>query len=205
MYAYLRHYLLLVLSILACLPPTAAVAQEKSVLQDRPTVYLVPFGNISKEFVDQIAAHIEGTHRLIVAKEQRKAITKQMLDYLRRQVPAHELIGFMEPRYLKAARAGSAIYLGITNYDMYIAGVDWQFAFAARKPPGLAVVSTYQMDPVNLGKSDDPVETLGRAKKMVSKMIGHLYLNLPDSDDPKSLMYDKIRTLEDLDRISDKL
>lgn len=182
----------------------AAQAQTAAQSPDRPVVYLVPFGGVPQELVEQIAAHIEQAHGLTVSKQHRKSLTKQMLDYLRRQVPAHELIGFMEPRYLRAAKAGKAIYLGLTAYDMYIEGVDWEFAFAARKPPGVAVVSTYRMDPVSYGEVDNPSVTLARAKKMVSKMIGHLHLGLADSDDPGNLMYGRVRSLADLDRLGDR-
>ncbi len=201
---YARIFALFVALALGC-AVSIAQAQSSERQAERPVVYLVPFGDISQEVVDQVALHIENSHGLRVIIQHRKSLTKQMIDYLRRQAPAQEFVNFMEPRFVRTERkTGDAIYLGLTNYDMYVAGLDWEFAFAARKAPGVAIVSNYRMDPTSYHETEDVPLTIARTKKMVSKMIGHLYRELPESDDPNSLMYKRIRTLADLDRVSDK-
>jgi len=40
-----------------------------------------------------------------------------------------------------------------------------------------------------------------RLRKMVTKNIGVLYYELPTTDDPRSVMYDGINSVEDLDNM----
>lgn len=190
----------LLLAGCASLPVADAQAADAN---ERADVVLLPFGDIPNATVEQLAAHIRDTHKLVVSIAQRKSITKQMIDYERRQVAAQEFIAYLEPRYFRQQREPRAVYLGVTNYDLYVQGLDWEYAFAARKPPGLAVVSGYRMDPFNFDQPPNDALVLQRMRKMVSKTLGDLHFGLKDSDDPKSLMYGGIRTLEDLDRVGD--
>ena len=67
-------------------------------------------------------------------------------------------------------------------------------------PPGqghLAVVSTAHLDDGLLGNKTQ------RLQKMVTKDIGILYFGLPQSDDPKSVLYKDVLGPIDLDRMSE--
>jgi len=166
------------------------------------TIHLVPIGAVGAELRDRLADYLEKRFTLPVKKHPQISLTKQMIDYTRRQVPAQEIFDVLEPKRAQLLRDGRGIVIGLTAYDMYIKGLDWEFAFAAREEPSLAAVSTFRMDEANQGRRGDEALLLARLEKMTAKLIGALALGLPDSSDPASGMYGRIRNLEDLDRIS---
>ncbi|GAB4179859.1 MAG: hypothetical protein OHK0026_13420 [Rhodocyclaceae bacterium] len=168
------------------------------------TVHLVPIGSFSPERIDRLAAYLEKRFGLAVRKHPQVSLTKQMIDYSRRQVPAQEILDVLEARRIEWLRQERGIVIGLTSYDMYIRGLDWDFAFAAREEPALAAVSTWRMDEANLGKRSDEERLFERLKKMASKMVGALALGRPASEDPASGMFGAVRSLEDLDRMGEE-
>jgi predicted Zn-dependent protease len=102
------------------------------------------------------------------------------------------------------AASKSAVLIGITTQDMYTLGQDWTFCFGWRRiEQRVAIVSTARMD---LHYPEEPrgQATLSRRlRKVITKDIGILYYGKPPSSDPKSVLYDRILGLEELDRVSD--
>lgn len=168
------------------------------------TIHLVPIGDFPRATADRLAAAIAKRFGLAVRIEPRVSLTRQMIDYARRQVPAQEIFDVLEPKRTRLLKDARGVIIGLTTYDMYIRGIDWTFAFAAREPPALAAVSAWRMDETNYGRRADDDLLFARLEKMVAKNIGALYLGLKESDDPASGMFGAVRSLEDLDRIGAK-
>jgi hypothetical protein len=89
------------------------------------------------------------------------------------------------------------VVIALVDRDMYIADSTWNYAYGLRDKGHLAVVSTAHLDDGLLGN------TTQRLQKMVTKDIGILYFGLPQSDDPKSVLYKNVLGPVDLDRMSE--
>jgi len=88
---------------------------------------------------------------------------------------------------------------------MYIARKDWRFAFGWRDAhTPTAVVSTARM---NLHYSDQPFWGSSaniRLRKVVTKDIGIFYYGLSQSDNPRSVLYNGILGIQELDAVGEE-
>jgi len=85
---------------------------------------------------------------------------------------------------------------------MYIAQYDWQFTFSWRQERKYAVVSDARM---RLGAKVVPAEKVAsRLRKMVTKNIGVLYFHLPQSNDPRSVLYKSVGGISELDYMGEE-
>ena len=109
----------------------------------------------------------------------------------------------MKSRYANLAADPNAVVIGLTDEDMYIRGEKWQYAFSYRSGGRFAVVSSARMNPVNLGGEANDVLTESRMRKMVLKNIGVLFYFYPTNHDPKSVLYDGVAGVEDLDNMGE--
>jgi predicted Zn-dependent protease len=82
---------------------------------------------------------------------------------------------------------------------MYIASLDWRFAFNLRSDGHLAVMSIAVIQ----GRSADHELVMRRLQKMVTKNIGILYYGLHGNDDPGSVLYRNVGGNSELDRMSE--
>jgi len=71
----------------------------------------------------------------------------------------------------------------------------WAFAFSVRNE-SVAVISTFRMNPRNLGAGMNDAVLQSRLRKMVAKNVALLLYNLPASSDPHSLLFDGIDGVE---------
>jgi predicted Zn-dependent protease len=126
-----------------------------------------------------------------------------VVDYSRRQLVAEELIKEMKHRYPEIASDRTVILIGITLKDMFISGYPWQFAFSWRESGRFAVVSAGRMDPAFFGKPYDEFLLQLRMKKMVTKNVGLMYFGRFQSSDPKSVLYQSILKIDDLERVGE--
>jgi len=99
----------------------------------------------------------------------------------------------------------NAIIIGLTSQDMYIARKDWRLAFGRRDAhTPTAVVSTARM---NLHYSDQPFWGSSaniRLRKVVTKDIGIFYYGLSQSDNPRSVLYNGILGIQELDAVGEE-
>ena len=123
-----------------------------------------------------------------------------VVDYSRRQLVAEELIKEMTRSYPEIASDRTVILIGITLKDMFIRGYPWKFAFSWREGGRFAVVSAGRMDPAFFGKPFDEFLLQLRMKKMITKNVGLMYFGHFQSSDPKSVLYQSILSIDDLDR-----
>lgn len=167
-------------------------------------VYLIQIGDFPLDATDKLAAYIQQRFKLQVTKLPRMSLTKQMIDYARRQVPANEIFDALEPKRLRLLKESKGLIIGLTTYDMYIRGIDWPFVFAAREAPALAAVSSWRMDELNEGKRANNELMLARLKKMVAKNVGIMLLGYEESQDPKSGMFGPVMNVEQLDAMGEE-
>ncbi len=91
---------------------------------------------------------------------------------------------------------------GFVTDDLYIRGrPDWRWAFGPRDEAHLGVVSTARMS-AGSGLFHDVIES-ARLRKMATRDIGVLYFGLPLSTDRRSVLYQDILGVDDLDAMGE--
>ena len=125
------------------------------------------------------------------------------IDKRRQQVIAEEAVELIKLKYPDIVADPNAVIIGLTDEDMYIRNKNWQYAFGYWRQKRFAVVSSARMNPANLGGSADEVLTDSRLRKMVLKNIGVLFYLYPTNFNPKSVLYNEIDGVEDLDKMSE--
>jgi predicted Zn-dependent protease len=105
------------------------------------------------------------------------------------------------PEYTSDPRA---ILIGFTSDDIYPTSQNWKFAFGWRLGSShAAVVSTARMSLHYIGQPMDLNLSETRLRKMVTKDIGILYYGLPQNQNPKSVLYNGIMGIEELDQVGE--
>jgi hypothetical protein len=116
----------------------------------------------------------------------------------RGQLIAEVLARELQPRCRRDTTA-TPFVIGVTGEDMYLQSYPrWRFAFSYRREPCVAVVSYARMHI----EASAQVRA-SRLRKMTAKNLGILVYKLPPSKDPRSLMFDQILGIEDLDFIDE--
>jgi predicted Zn-dependent protease len=167
-------------------------------------VYFVPLGATDPPFLDSVAAHLE--QQLPAPRRQagRAPLDESVVDNRRRQLVAEALIALMRRGYPREAEDGSAVLIGITAHDLYIASyTKWRWAFSFRMDERFAGVSTARMDDAAWGGAPDAQRLEVRLRKMVTKNLGVLYFGLDQTSDRRSVMFGPTASARTFDPASD--
>jgi len=189
---------LLAALVLLWLPLPAASAHRFAPRAGRrPVLYLVAFDRRSGQQLPRLARAArrrEVRVRILPALRPAPAA----FDPARRQWVAQGLIGEIQHSYPWLRRA-RAVVIGLTGADMYIPGLPWRFAFGTGGAGNVAVIATRRMDPKFFGLAYDDELFRSRLDKMFLRYLGALVLGLPTNNDPYSVLRASIRSLDDLD------
>jgi predicted Zn-dependent protease len=168
-----------------------------------PEVYLLPLDDFPHELAQQLQAFFRDEQGIAVGVLPGVALSDEVVDFEREQVIADRLIEAIEAERPPEA-AGMAI-IGLTEHDMYmLQKPEWAWVFSLRdESRRIAVVSTARMDERNYGQPPNAQLLRERAEKMVGKNVGVLYLGLPATEDPRSVMFNDITSLFALDYIDE--
>jgi YD repeat-containing protein len=165
-------------------------------------IYLVPIGGVQGLGLDQLPEFYRSHHGLSVQLLDPIPLEPKARNSARKQLIFGELIKLMHARNPHLAKDKSAFLIGITDEDMYIETVDWNFAYTAYNPPQRAgVVSSARFIPHPLAGNEKLLRA--RIRKMVSRTMGVVVFNLPRSNDPSSVMYRDLYGSSSADLMSD--
>ena len=204
-----KHGALRAAFTLACLLLVAACADrgeyvpvDKQKLKGSGTVYFVPLGDFPPDVVESLIPHYRDKYGLDIKTAPAVPLAAEAINPRRRQLIAEAAVDLMKQAHPELANDPKAILIGLTNVDMYIARYDWQFTFSWRGEGKYAVVSNARM---SLGSTVLPAEKVeSRLRKMVTKNIGILYYRLPQSDDPRSVLYKNVGGISELDYMGEE-
>ncbi len=166
-------------------------------------LYFVPLGDFSAASLTKFANSTKQKTGIDVIVTQPLPFALATVDKRRQQVIAEEAINLMRGRYPELASDPNAILIGLTNEDLFIRAHDDQYAFCYRMLERFAVVSSARMDQTNLGGSANDLLTESRMRKMLLKNIGILYYRLPVNHNPKSLLFEDVEEVADLDKMGE--
>jgi predicted Zn-dependent protease len=168
----------------------------------RGPVYLVHLGAPRKVSLDPLRDYYRQHLGLDVTVLAPISLDPSTFDPRRRQFVGERLVQWMKRRFPDLASNREATVIGILEENMY--AFDWNLAFSYRTEGRFGVVSSYWMTPPRYRIWSREGLIQSRVRKMVTKNIGVLVYALPLSSDPTSLLYDGIRSAEDLDLVQER-
>ena len=180
-----------------------AHSQTASGLDER-TAYFIPLGNFSAPATAELAAHYKRKFGIGIVCLPAIPLDASTFDGHRHQLIAEDVIELIKRTYPKLAEDPDAVVIGLTESDMYIRAKNWQYAFSYWVDSRFAVVSNARMNPANLGQPASAELLNTRFRKMVMKNIGILYYEMPPNSNPRSVLYNKIDGVEELDRMGEE-
>jgi tetratricopeptide (TPR) repeat protein len=183
----------------------AALAQSRTAsgLDDR-AVYFIPLGDFSSSDAAELATYYKKKFDIGIVCLPAVPLDPSTFDDHRNQLIAEDVIDLIKRTYPKLVDDPDAIVFGLTDSDMYVRQKTWRFAFSYSVDARFAVVSNARMNPTNLGQPASAELLNTRFRKMVMKNIGVLYYQMPANGNPKSVLYNKIDGIEELDRMGEE-
>ena len=181
----------------------ALLAQEARPLG----VVVVPFGDVAVGTIQRVSQSLEKRWSIPIDVQAAASIDRSLVDPHRRQVVAERALAWLEGRFPQPSPG--RVIVGVVAEDLYSAERSWTFAFSIRKrrrgAPGVAVMSTARMREEFYGHQPNEALLAERFEKILAKNVGVLFLGMPLNDNPKSVMYRNVLSLDDLDRMTDGL
>lgn len=165
-------------------------------------ITFVPLGDFSDSVLEDLASQYQRTLGVRIDVHSPIALPESVIDYPREQLVGERLIGLVKEQLPQLEKDRSALVVGFTRGDMYIAKMNWRFAFAIRESGRFAVISTARMDPVSFGLAADEALLRTRLLKMVMKTIGLYFYGLTERHEKTSVLYSPILGVDDLDDVS---
>jgi predicted Zn-dependent protease len=172
----------------------------RGVKLDNPGVFLAPFPGFPEKILRKLQIHYEKME-LPVEVLGEMTIERSAMPAGNTQLDAFDLNDQVARSYL--IRQPPTVVIGYLTQDVraYETGDFWNFG--AIDPSGYAVISTARMDPQSFGQPPDERLLMERLRKMTTRYIALDLYGFPRSTDPKSVLYDSIRSLGDLDRMTE--
>jgi len=191
-----------ILSLLTtgCFRKSDYVPISKQDLKGSGKLYLVPLGEFSKLVAEELASYYKTKYGISAETLPTVHIPPSARNAERQQLIAEEAVDLVRRVNSEISGNPNAILIGLTTEDMYISQYDWRFSFSWREQGKYAVVSSGRM---NLGNVSED-EARKRFRKMVTKNVGILYFHLPQSDDPRSVLYRNVGGIRELDYMGEE-
>ena len=168
------------------------------------TVYFVPIGQAPLAEIEQLVSDYREKFGIEIKVLPVLRPQESDIDSTRQQLIVENLITSMLHAHPEYAGNASAILIGITAQDIYPRELNWQFTFGWRDgQQNAAVASTARMGLHYFGEPQDQATVLNRLRKVVTKDIGILLLEKRANDNPRSVLYNGIGGIQELDAVSD--
>ncbi len=181
-----------------------AASQSLSARVEGRTIYFIPIGDFPRDQFDPLVHYYRQKYGLDIAVLKSVPVDPATRDTSRQQLMAEHLAASVHSAFPEYAGDPKAILIGVTSEDVYPVSKGWKFAFGWRDGANrTAVVSTARLSLPNTADSSDPDVPGTRLRKIVTKDIGVLYYGLAQSADPKSVLYNQIMGIEELDNVGE--
>lgn len=154
-------------------------------------------GPVNSTYVDDLAAQLRETYGLQVQVAAPMPVPAATFNRRRRQYDGTQIVQQIQPSLPAPGRDGSAV-IALMNDDLYVSWKpEWKWAFGARSTfeagGGWSVISAHRMKGAPAAR---------RMLVMLGKYIGGIACGFEERSDPSSIMYDKILSPADLDRMN---
>jgi len=184
--------------------PSASVARVAVYIPAPPGrhVVIAPLGTFPADTVQSLVDFYRQKYGLEITVLSNTPIDPSARDVGRDQLVAEELLESIRFSHPAVTNDPDAVVIGLVTEDVYTrTRTDWDWSFGVRADGRFAVVSTARMSAEFLARREDRERT--RLRKMVTRDIGVLYYGMSLNDDPRSVLYGRLLSVEDLDSISE--
>jgi YD repeat-containing protein len=172
-------------------------------LRGEGRVFLIPFGTAGPLITPALLQYYKDTYGFALELKPTLPVPEWARDRPRNQLVAEELVEAMKAAYPELARDRRNVLIGLTDEDVYITVLDWQFALNYRSPLGGVVISAARLNPMFYGDPPDPALVSTRLRKLLTKNIGATFYHLSLNSNPASVLYDDVETMTTLDGMAE--
>ena len=166
-----------------------------------PRVYLLPLGDFSPDSAENLGKYVHQKSGVTTTVLPQQALPRRVVDYQRKQLVAEELTALVAEQYGSLLRKPKRAIIVLTEDDTYIQKSKSRFSLASQSAPGIVIISSWRMDPANLGQPKDEKRTQERLEKMLARNVGLTVSQRSENNDPGSLFYKNVISVEDVDAI----
>jgi predicted Zn-dependent protease len=167
-------------------------------------VYFVPIGSAPNSEIRDLVSYYRAKYDLRSEVLSPIEPSGSDVDVNRRQLIAEALIESLKRAYSERLKNPNAILIGITSADMYPRGENWRFCFGWRVPEErIAVVSVARMNLHYEGEPAGQANMTTRMRKVITKDIGIMGFGMPTNHNLRSVLFDGILGIEELDQVSE--
>jgi len=166
-------------------------------------VYLVPIGLVAPEYLIALADYYENIFDIKMGVTEPLTAIKSLYNIDSWQAESDGLIRQMRYQFWNHSFNDKAIYIGITHIDLHTADKPQGFVFAQRSGGNFAVVSNNRLEGKREWNFIDVEEVKPGFRKLLSKTIGVMHFDKPLNSNPKSVLYNNIRSLQDVQTIDE--
>lgn len=168
-------------------------------------VYFVPLGDFPNDQIEPLVRYYREKYNLEIATLKSVPVDPATRDASRQQLMAESALSSVRSALPEYSNDSKSILIAFTSEDMYPTSQNWRFAFGWRQgSTRSAIVSTARMNLPGQVESASADLAATRLRKIVTKDIGILYFGLPQSTDPKSVLYNGIMGIEELDNVGEE-
>jgi hypothetical protein len=178
-----------------------AVGEPRPILTERAGVWLVPIGEPRRVDLNRLAGDLSLRYHIPVGTVPDVALPVWTIDGSGHRLSSQGLIRLLQQTYIAS---GSAVFIGVTDYDMYDSSEDLAHEFSLRAPPAQGVVSTSSLG-ASLYSRLRGHSRYERTRKLVARNIGFLYYHRDVDNDPRSLLRSQMHSVGDIDKLREKL
>ena len=186
-----------------CLKRRDVGQKNKQTLRGSGVVFLVPLGDFPAATAESLADYYRKRFKIEVKTLPAIGLTDTVKNAQRNQLVAEKLITLLKEARPELVHDPAAFVIGLTHDDIYIEHRDWQYAFSWRQEGKYAVASSSRLNEGGPLKETSEEQASIRFRKIVTKNIGLLYYHLSQSDDPRSVLYGRVESVRDLDKMSE--
>jgi predicted Zn-dependent protease len=167
-------------------------------------VYFVPIGQSPSPEIEELVRYYREKFGIEIKALPNLRPQESDVDFLRHQLIAENLITSMQRAYPEFSRNSSVVLIGITAQDIYPRELGWRFVFGWRQGAAhAAIVSTARMGLHYVGEPPEEATIEKRLRKVVTKDLGILLFEKLPSQNPKSVLFDGIGGIQELDLVGD--
>jgi YD repeat-containing protein len=173
--------------------------------EHRKTVYLAPLDLLPEQSLDWAPAYYRARFDADVRLLPPVQTTASEWNEKRHQLIADKCIDLITRLHRDLATNSSAILVGVTSRDMYIADFDWKYAENLREGSRLAMVSSARLKPTDFPGIWNRELLNSRLQKMITKYLAILYFGLPLSNDYTSLLSAGVLSGSEVDYMTERI
>jgi predicted Zn-dependent protease len=184
--------------------PTASTPSSLTPRIEGSKIFFVPLGDFPSTQLEPLVQYYRQKYNLEIAVLKSIPVDPATRDQSRQQLMAEKLVASVRDGVPEYTNDSKSILIGFTSEDIYPTSQGWEFAFGWRiGATRTAVVSTARMNLHYAGEPSDVSAPDTRMRKVVTKDIGILYYGLPQSKNPKSVLYSQILGIQELDQVGE--